>query len=127
MSSHERVNILMVDDQPGKLLSYEVILGDLGENLLKATSAREALELLLKKEHPPRVAILAPEAALSLSAQGFRVERIEALDFFPTSRPTLSFFRADTRPAVLGDREDEQELLEVGPVVLVVPLGPKQA
>jgi signal transduction histidine kinase len=42
------VNILMVDDQPSKLLSYEVMLGELGENLVKATSGREALELLLK-------------------------------------------------------------------------------
>jgi signal transduction histidine kinase len=42
------VNILMVDDQPGKLLSYEVMLGELGENLFKASSGREALELLLK-------------------------------------------------------------------------------
>lgn len=46
----EKVNILMVDDQPAKLLSYEVILAELGENLIKATSAREALEHLLKKE-----------------------------------------------------------------------------
>ena len=38
----------MVDDQPAKLLSYEVMLGELGENLIKATSGREALELLLK-------------------------------------------------------------------------------
>ena len=30
------VNILLVDDQPAKLLSYEVILGELGENLIKA-------------------------------------------------------------------------------------------
>ncbi len=44
------VNILMVDDQPAKLLSYEVILGELGENLLKATSGREALEQLLKTD-----------------------------------------------------------------------------
>src|SRR5580704_15776495 len=46
----EKVNILMVDDQPAKLLSYEVILRDLGENLIKASSAREALEHLLRKD-----------------------------------------------------------------------------
>src|SRR5690348_18240264 len=40
----------MVDDQPSKLLSYEAILGDLGENLIKANSAREALEQLLKHD-----------------------------------------------------------------------------
>jgi PAS domain S-box-containing protein len=50
MSAHEKVNILMVDDQPGKLLSYEVILSELGENLIQATSAREALEKLLKTD-----------------------------------------------------------------------------
>jgi PAS domain S-box-containing protein len=48
MSVAEKVNILMVDDQPGKLLSYEAILAELGENLIKATSAKEALEKLLK-------------------------------------------------------------------------------
>ena len=48
MSPHEPVNILMVDDQPRKLMSYEAILGDLGENLVKAASAKEAFELLLK-------------------------------------------------------------------------------
>src|ERR1035437_5946597 len=47
MSKQDQANILMVDDQPGKLLSYEAILKDLGENLLKAKSAREALDLLL--------------------------------------------------------------------------------
>jgi PAS domain S-box-containing protein len=46
----EKVNILMVDDQPAKLLSYEVILEDLGENLIKASSATEALEHLLKND-----------------------------------------------------------------------------
>ena len=50
MDTNEKVNILMVDDQPAKLLSYEVILGDLGENLIKVTSATEALEHLLKKD-----------------------------------------------------------------------------
>ena len=46
----DRVNILMVDDQPAKLLSYEVMLGELDENLIKASSAKEALELLLKND-----------------------------------------------------------------------------
>ena len=50
MSNHDKVNILLVDDQPAKLLAYEVILKDLGENLIKASSAREALEHLLKTD-----------------------------------------------------------------------------
>src|SRR6202171_484225 len=50
MTREEKINILLVDDQPAKLLSYEAILYDLGENLLKATSGREALEYLLKSE-----------------------------------------------------------------------------
>ncbi|QDF36489.1 HWE histidine kinase domain-containing protein [Bradyrhizobium symbiodeficiens] len=47
---HEKVNILLVDDQPAKLLAYEVILKELGENLVIASSGREALEVLLKTE-----------------------------------------------------------------------------
>ncbi len=50
MNSDEKVNILLVDDQPNKLLAYEVILRELGENLITATSAREALEHLLKTD-----------------------------------------------------------------------------
>jgi PAS domain S-box-containing protein len=46
----DKVNILLVDDQPAKLLTYEAILRDLGENLLTAMNAREALEILLKNE-----------------------------------------------------------------------------
>jgi PAS domain S-box-containing protein len=46
----DRLNILLVDDQPAKLLTYEAILADLGENLLRAGSAREALEALLRHE-----------------------------------------------------------------------------
>jgi PAS domain S-box-containing protein len=50
MSKDDRVNILMVDDQPAKLLSYEVMLSELGENLIKATSPKQALEILLKTD-----------------------------------------------------------------------------
>src|SRR5512134_2322324 len=45
-----KVNILMVDDQPAKLLSYETILSPLGENLIRAASGREALDQLLRTE-----------------------------------------------------------------------------
>jgi two-component sensor histidine kinase/DNA-binding response OmpR family regulator len=46
----DKVNILLVDDQPAKLLSYEVILEELGENLIKANSPHEALGILLKTD-----------------------------------------------------------------------------
>ena len=46
----EKVNVLMVDDQPAKLLTYEAILAGLGENLIKAKSGSEALDLLLKHD-----------------------------------------------------------------------------
>jgi signal transduction histidine kinase len=46
----DRVNILLVDDQPSKLLTYEAILGELGETLITARSATEALECLLRHD-----------------------------------------------------------------------------
>ncbi|HEX4156345.1 MAG TPA: ATP-binding protein [Acidobacteriaceae bacterium] len=50
VDAREPVTILMVDDQPSKLISYEVILSELGERLIKATSGREALDHLLKSD-----------------------------------------------------------------------------
>ena len=50
MIDQQKINILMVDDQPAKLLSYEVILKELDENLIKAHSGREALDHLLKTD-----------------------------------------------------------------------------
>jgi PAS domain S-box-containing protein len=47
---NDKVNVLLVDDQPAKLLANEEILRDLGENLIKTSSAREALEFLLKND-----------------------------------------------------------------------------
>jgi DNA-binding response OmpR family regulator len=49
-SVSEKVNVLLVDDQPDKLLAYDVILGELDENLVKTSSAREALQFLLKND-----------------------------------------------------------------------------
>jgi two-component sensor histidine kinase/DNA-binding response OmpR family regulator len=50
MMPDDKVNILLVDDQPAKLLTYEVILRELGDNLIMAASGKEALEQLLKNE-----------------------------------------------------------------------------
>jgi PAS domain S-box-containing protein len=50
MGFDDKVNVLLVDDQPAKLLAYEVILRELGENLIKASTGREALEHLLKMD-----------------------------------------------------------------------------
>ncbi|HEY0962654.1 MAG TPA: response regulator [Pseudomonadales bacterium] len=46
----EKVNILLVDDQKARLLSYESILRDLDENLITAQSGEEALSLLMKHD-----------------------------------------------------------------------------
>src|SRR6202521_3048412 len=46
----DKINVLVVDDQPGKLLTYEAMLSELGENLIKAHSGMEALEYLLKTD-----------------------------------------------------------------------------
>jgi signal transduction histidine kinase len=46
----DKVNILLVDDQHAKLLSYQAILAELDETLIMAGSAREALKILLNTE-----------------------------------------------------------------------------
>jgi signal transduction histidine kinase len=50
VTREDPVNILLVDDQPAKLLTYESILGELGENLITVSSATEALESLLRHD-----------------------------------------------------------------------------
>jgi signal transduction histidine kinase len=50
VNQSDKVKILLVDDQQAKLLSYEVVLAGIGETLIKASSACEAFECLLKNE-----------------------------------------------------------------------------
>jgi signal transduction histidine kinase len=50
MGASEKVNVLLVDDQPARLLTYETILSELGQNLVRAGSGLEALEKLMKDE-----------------------------------------------------------------------------
>ena len=49
-TSNAAGNILIVDDTPAKLLTYEVMLADLGAPLLKASSADAAFQMLLKTD-----------------------------------------------------------------------------
>ncbi|HEX5420556.1 MAG TPA: response regulator, partial [Gammaproteobacteria bacterium] len=49
-SQTERANILLVDDKPSRLLTYEAILESLGQNLVRAYSGEEALLKLLEME-----------------------------------------------------------------------------
>jgi signal transduction histidine kinase/response regulator RpfG family c-di-GMP phosphodiesterase len=46
----EKVSILIVDDRPDKLLAHESVLADLNQNLIRATSGKEALRCLLKQD-----------------------------------------------------------------------------
>src|SRR5690606_9724564 len=50
-AAQEPVNILLVDDQPGRLLTYRAILEPLGERLVDASSGEEALRLLMEDEY----------------------------------------------------------------------------
>lgn len=50
MESDGKANILVVDDKPENLLAMESILEGLDENLVQATSAREALRYLLMED-----------------------------------------------------------------------------
>src|SRR5579884_3347828 len=45
--SPRKVKILLVDDRPANLLALETILEDLGQEMVRATSGREALRALL--------------------------------------------------------------------------------
>ena len=49
-TTSERVNILLVDDQPSRLLAYESILSELGHRLVLAHSGIEALEKLMSED-----------------------------------------------------------------------------
>jgi signal transduction histidine kinase len=50
MGTDDRVSILLVDDQPSRLLTYESILAGLGQNLVSARSGLEALDKLMRQE-----------------------------------------------------------------------------
>src|SRR3954468_21352353 len=48
--AEQRVNVLLVDDQPANLLALEAVLGDLGHDLVRANSGGDALRRLLDED-----------------------------------------------------------------------------
>lgn len=71
MAGPGNVNILLVDDQPSKLMSYEVVLGSLGERLFKASSVREALDILLRHD----IAVILADVCMP-EIDGFELARM---------------------------------------------------
>ena len=47
----EKVNILLVDDQPARLLTYQTVLAELNQNLVSVSSGLEALDKLMRSEY----------------------------------------------------------------------------
>ena len=111
----EKVNVLLVDDQPDKLLAYEVILQDLGENLVKASSAREALQFLLKND----VAVVLVDVCMP-ELDGFQLAAM--LRDHPRFRKTAIIFIS----AILLTDVDRLRGYEMGAVDYVpVPVVPE--
>ncbi len=49
-AAEEKVNILLVDDQPARLMTYQTVLAELNQNLVCASSGLEALDKLMREE-----------------------------------------------------------------------------
>jgi PAS domain S-box-containing protein len=111
----EKVNVLLVDDQPDKLLAYEVILQELRENLVKTSSAREALQFLLKND----VAVILVDVCMP-ELDGFQLAAM--LREHPRFRKTAIIFIS----AVLLTDVDRLRGYEMGAVDYVpVPVVPE--
>jgi PAS domain S-box-containing protein len=113
MAADDPINILLVDDQPGKLLTYEAILDGLDATLMKATSAEEALAMLLKNE----IAIILMDVCMP-DLDGFALA--EMIRGHPRHRKTAIIFisavRLDTDDLLKGYRTGAVDYVSV-PVV----------
>lgn len=95
MQADRKADILLVDDAPANLLALEAILGDLGQNLVKAHSGKEALRYLLDHD----VAIILMDVQMP-GMDGF--ETAQLIRQRPRSRHTPIIFltayeRTDTQ------------------------------
>jgi PAS domain S-box-containing protein len=111
----DRVNILLVDDQPAKLISHQAILQDLNENLLCASGAREAFEILLKTD----VAVILIDVCMP-GTDGFELAAM--IQAHPRFEKTAVIFIS----AVLFNEVDRLRGYEIGAVDYVtVPVIPE--
>lgn len=86
-----RVSILLVDDRPENLLDLEVMLGDLGHNLVRAESGQSALRHLLHEEF----AVVLLDVAMPL------------MDGFETARHIRGRERTQFTPIIFVTAHDE--------------------
>src|ERR1700682_189788 len=115
MNVADKVNILLVDDSQAKLLSHEAILAEIGENLIKATSARQAFEVLLKHE----VALILIDVCMP-DLDGFELAAM--IREHPRFQTTAIIFVS----AVLMTKPDQLRGYELGGVDYVpVPVVPE--
>jgi CheY-like chemotaxis protein len=115
MLPDDRVNVLLVDDQPAKLLAYEAILQDLGENLISASSAGDVLQTLLKTD----VAVVLMDVCMP-ELDGF--ELAEMIRDHPRFRQTAIIFVS----AIYLTDVDRMRGYEIGAVDYVpVPVIPE--
>lgn len=111
----DQVNILLVDDQASKLISHTAILNALGENILTATSARQAFEILLKNE----IAVILVDVCMP-ETDGFELAAM--IQGHPRFERTAVIFIS----AVLFDEVDRLRGYEMGAVDYVtVPIIPE--
>ena len=109
------VKILLVDDQPAKLLSYEAVLSGLGVDCVRALSGDEALGHLLKHDF----------AAILLDVN------MPAMDGFETARMIRAHPRFERTPIIFITAFHSDELsrlkgYEVGAIdYLSVPVAPE--
>lgn len=109
------IKILLVDDQPSKLLSYKTILDELGEALLTAGSAKEAFQILLKND----VAVVLIDVCMP-ETDGFELAAM--IREHPRFEKTALIFIS----AVVFDDIDRLRGYEVGAVDYVsVPIIPE--
>jgi signal transduction histidine kinase len=107
------VNILLVDDSPVNLVALEAMLADLGQNLVRASSGWQALELLAQDDY----------AVVLLDVQ------MEGLDGFETARRLRSRERSRPTPIIFltgfSDKSTAATAYTLGAVdYLVKPIVP---